>query len=202
MDLFIVLLILHVIWMLIWSLCLPPHSTFQQHPNYNCLHNCHHYQQQPYHQQQQLMIRTTGQPNIKQSSTQNAKHKLEKVLLFLYQTLTIKIVEAVKTLFHFLSQNLVAHSYQRHKIKLLEPVTAMKWTQTVIILVKQLSTKIIAILKILTLLKLNSLVLHLNLLVKKRNQHPELNASILQTHLETLKTCRNNKILWHLLQRK
>jgi hypothetical protein len=127
------------------------------------------------------MTTTEQQPYIKDGSTQHAKHKLEKVLILLNLTMTTKIVEAVKTFFHFLSQNLVDHAYQRHKIKLFEPVQEIKWTQKVIILAKELSTKIMSSRKIVTRLKLNRLVLHLDLSVKKHSRNPELNTSVLQT---------------------
>ena len=182
MDLFIVLLILHVLWMWIWSYCL----LSPQRPDYICLgYHCYHYQQlPPHHQRPKLPMMTKKHFCIKTHFKQYLNQRIRNVLLTYKQSIQTCLVKAGKTVYSFQSLSTLPCWNHRLKIKVFNVKSCIKWTQSVIIVANTIIL-ISTIRKLFTRLKPNIMVLHLNLSMR--------NNSIFKVRLESSKAYQKNK---------
>ena len=104
MDLFIVLLILHVLWMLIWSLGLQQRPQFHPHRDTIDL-PCHRYYQVAEHklQKQPNQLVETMVLNYKgKDSTQSPETCLTQILATSNHTVIARSVDMLKNLFYLL----------------------------------------------------------------------------------------------------
>ena len=104
MDLFIVLLILHVLWMLIWSLGLQQRPQF--YPHQATIHlPCHRYYQVAEHklqQQRNQMVETMVDNYKGEYSTQSSETFLKQIRATSNHTVVGRSVDMLKNLFYLL----------------------------------------------------------------------------------------------------
>ena len=189
MDLCIVLLILHVLWMLIWSMYLPQQSLLPQRQARIQL-QCHHYYRNPVnwvHQQPKHLSKTMTHNYNEKDSTQSNEIRLENMVVISNDTVTTRSADKLN--------NFICRL--RHILKVLLYTQKLKCTRLVISIHKNVWKTFIVVWKLRTESEQNNqLVLHLHNSVDKYvSKHLKSKSRVEKVYHDILRTQRNNNKL-------
>ena len=173
MDLFIVLLILHVLWKLTWMVCPVDYPSLLIRRSSNNLSSRNHWKKQLHQGQQQ------------NSALRIMRHdKNEKCSA---------IIDVVSIVVLFLSNIIWNNDIQESNISF----QVANWRKVVILVGYEKKKNVKTVWKVQQRFEPNNklLLLHLHIYYFKLIQHLELNTHSVKVHLDGIISCRNNKLL-------
>ena len=186
MDLFIVLLILHVLWKLTWMVCPVDYPSLLIRRSSNNLSSRNHWKKQLHQgQQQNSALRIMRHDKNEKCS---AAHPVVQKLI--QATRRIDVVSIVVL---FLSNIIWNNDIQESNISF----QVANWRKVVILVGYEKKKNVKTVWKVQQRFEPNNklLLLHLHIYYFKLIQHLDLNTHSVKVHLDGIRSCRNNKLL-------
>ena len=185
MDLFIVLLILHVLWKLTWMVCPVDYPSLLIRRSSNNLSSRNHWKKQLHQgQQQNSALRIMRHDK-------NEKCSEHPVVQNLIQA--TRRIDVVSIVVLFLSNIIWNNDIQESNISF----QVANWRKVVILVGYEKKKNVKTVWKVQQRFEPNNklLLLHLHIYYFKLIQHLELNTHSVKVHLDGIRSCRNNKLL-------
>ena len=185
MDLFIVLLILHVLWKLTWMVCPVDYPSLLIRRSSNNLSSRNHWKKQLHQgQQQNSALRIMRHDK-------NEKCYAHPVVQKLIQA--TRRIDVVSIVVLFLSNIIWNNDIQESNISF----QVANWRKVVILVGYEKKKNVKTVWKVQQRFEPNNklLLLHLHIYYFKLIQHLELNTHSVKVHLDGIISCRNSKLL-------